>query len=301
MNTVDHVKKSAMAVWIAFALIMTLSGCATARLNQFRNFSQAGVAYTRASRTLTNEAGDAAIRADSAVLLKARTDLPAAERRSAVLGSDQLLKQRLVILHQLNSHAQLLESYFQIIADMVESRSGNGLGESARGLYDSMATMSKPLQNATIGKEKIADYIPAVLNIVVQKIKVKALNAELKVRAPLIERELALQEAALTALAKDMRDDLAIKLNVDESREVIDPYGSSADRLPADWAARRERVLTSHVAVQSATDAAKAAKALRTTFAALVAGNLSSGAIGNLIQEINSMLDLADQIKGEAK
>jgi hypothetical protein len=50
--------------------------------------------------------------------------------------------------------------------------------------------------------------------------------------------------------------------------------------------------------VQSASDAARAAKALRESFARLGAGTLTEVAISNLIQDINSILDLASKIKG---
>jgi hypothetical protein len=289
--------RAGLACVFAAGLSLVLGGCATARLNQFRSFSQAGIAYTRASQTLTNQAGAASISADSAILVRNRVDLPPDERRKAVMTSDSLLKQRLMILHQLNNHAQLLQRYFQTIADMVDSSAGQDLGSAAKGVYDSLAVLGKPLQTAAIGKERVADFIPAVINIVVADIKVKALNTELKTRAPLIERELATQEAALNALTKDLQDNLAIKLNIDETQDVIGPY-AAADGLPSDWPDRREQVLTANVAVQSASDAARAAKALRESFARLVAGTLTEGAISDLIQDINSILDLASKIKG---
>jgi len=50
--------------------------------------------------------------------------------------------------------------------------------------------------------------------------------------------------------------------------------------------------------VQSASDAAGAARARRESFARLVGGTLTEGAISDLIQDINSILDLANKIKG---
>jgi hypothetical protein len=281
----------------AVGATILLNGCATARLNQFRSYAQAGVAYTKASQTLTDQAGAAAIGADSALLVKNRADLPPDERRKAVMTSNLLLKDRLAILHQLSGHAQLLRDYFQTIADMADSNAGSDLGTAAKGAYNSIAALGKPLQSAQIGSEKVADFIPAVINIVVANIKVNALNKELKERAPLIERELATQEAVLTALAKDLRGNLTIKLNIDETQSIIGPY-ASADPLPPDWVTQREQVLTARVAVESATDAAHAAKSLRESFARLVAGTLTAEAISDMIQDINSILDLASKIKG---
>jgi len=289
--------RAGRACVLATAVSLVLGGCATARLNQFRSFSQAGIAYTRASQTLMEQAGTASISANSAILVKNRADLPLDERRKAVTASDALLKRRLVVLRQLNHHAQLLQSYFQTIADMADSKAGQDLGSAAKGVYDSLASLGKPLQTATIGNDKIADFVPAAINIAVANIKVKVLNTELNTRAPLIERELATQEAALNALAKDLQENLAIKLNIDETQDVIRPY-AAADGLPSDWTWRREQVLRANVAVQSASDAARAAKALRESFVRLVGGTLTESAISDLIQDINSILDLAARIKG---
>lgn len=285
--------------WLVLTVALggVLTGCVTARLNQYRGFAQAGVAYSNASQTLTDQAGTASISADSAILLKTRPDLPAEDRRKAVTESDSLLRQRLLILQQIKGHAQLLHTYFQTIADMVDSKAGNDLGSAAQGAFNSLAKFSEPLKTATIGKEKVADFIPEVINIAVANTKVRALNAELKARAPLIERELAVQEGALAALAKDLKDNLTVKLNVDETESVINPY-AGADRLPSDWASQRQQVLTTSVAVQSATEATRAAKTLRESFARLVAGTLTEGAISDLIQDINSVLDLASKIRG---
>src|SRR6266403_1080241 len=53
-------------------LLQITSGCAAARLTQFHNFAQAGTAYTKASQAVLDEAGTAAIEADSLIAQKGR-------------------------------------------------------------------------------------------------------------------------------------------------------------------------------------------------------------------------------------
>src|SRR6266576_3590850 len=80
----DHVQNTwcyRLVLTVSLGGVTLLSGCATARLNQYRGFSLAGVAYTKASQTLTDQAGTASISADTAILLKNRPDLPADDRR----------------------------------------------------------------------------------------------------------------------------------------------------------------------------------------------------------------------------
>src|SRR5262245_10377234 len=97
--------------------ILLLEACVSQRLGQFRNFSQVGVAYVKASDTFFDEAGSAAIRGDNAILLKTRTELTETERRDRILKNDSLLQQRLLILRQIKTHSHLLRDYFEIIGE----------------------------------------------------------------------------------------------------------------------------------------------------------------------------------------
>src|SRR5207302_3088978 len=62
-------------------VVQITSGCAAARLTQFHNFAQAGTAYTKASQAVLDEAGTAAIEADSLIAQKGRDGLRTADER----------------------------------------------------------------------------------------------------------------------------------------------------------------------------------------------------------------------------
>ena len=282
---------------ITIPLVLLLQGCVSARLAQFSGFSQAGVAYVKASGTFIDEAGSAAIRGDSALLLKARPDLPQPERRERISNANKLLTQRLLLLRQIKRHGQLLQDYFEAMGSLADSKAPESLGAAAQGVYDSLAKLSPTLKNAKIGSSTVSDFIPAVVPIVVAPLKAKTLEKELRERGPLIERELALQEAILTVLAQEIKTDLSIELNTQVTAEVIDPYVSGSE-VPNDWVTKREEVLGATVASQSAGAAAQAANELRLSFQKLAANQFDSAALSFLIADINSILDLTDKIKG---
>src|SRR5713226_7516989 len=80
-------------------LLQITSGCAAARLTQFHNFAQAGTAYTKASQAVLDEAGTAAIEADSLIAQKGRDGLRTPEeRRQYINGNNQELRKRLALL-----------------------------------------------------------------------------------------------------------------------------------------------------------------------------------------------------------
>ena len=281
----------------AIALILLLQGCVSARLAQFSGFSQAGVAYVKASGTFIDEAGSAAIRGDSDVLLHARPDLPEDERRKRLKSHNDLLKERLLILRQIKRHGQLLQDYFEVLGSMADSKAPESLAATAQGVYDSIAKLSPALKNATIGGSSVSAVIPSVVPIAVASLKAKTLEKELRERGPLIERELALQEALFTVLAQEMKTDLSVELNKREIDEVIKPFVSGSE-VPSDWSAARENVLSATVASQSAGAAAEAANELRLSFQKLAANQFDSNALTSLIADINSILDLTEKIKG---
>ena len=281
---------------LTILLFLSLQGCVSARLAQFSGFSQAGVAYVKASGAFIDEAGAAAVRGDSALLLKARPDLTPRDRLEQISSKNKLLAQRLLLLRQIKRHGQLLQDYFEVLGSMADSKAPESLGVTAQGVYDSLAKLSPALKNAKIGSSTVSDFIPSVVPIVVAPLKARTLEKELRERGPLIERELALQEAMLAVLAREIQTDLTIELNMQTTREIIDPYVSDSE-VPSDWTTKRDEILNTTVTSQSADAAAQAAHKLRLSFQRLAANQFDSAALSSLIADINSILDLTEKIK----
>jgi hypothetical protein len=283
------------AVAIASALT---TGCA-ARMGQFRAFANAGVAYTKASETMVNEAGTAAIRADSSLALKGRTVLETEqERRDYITTNNRLLKEYLKQLNDIKRHGKLLQSYFEALAAMTDSKAPDTLASSAKGFWKAMDDLHPAIAGARIGGSAVSTLAPAVVAPAVSHFKVKALEKELKERSGLIAKELALQEAAVTAIARQLRPNRTAHAGLMETEQVVDPY-ASARQLPKDWATLREQVLTATISAESADAVTKAAGQLRESFNALVEGRLDADGIASLVSDINQMLDIAVKIHGE--
>jgi len=128
----SHLCSVLTALFLA-GLPQITSGCAAARLTQFHNFSQAGAAYTKATQAVLDEAGTAAIEADSLIAQKGRDGLRSAdERRQFIIGENQELRKRLVLLGDIGRHGRLLQSYFEALAALSEGPRHTGDGSSRR-------------------------------------------------------------------------------------------------------------------------------------------------------------------------
>src|SRR5216684_4413258 len=101
--------------------------------------AQVGTAYTKASQAVLDEAGTAAIEADSLIAQKGREGLRTADgRRQFIIGDNQELRKRLVLLGDIGRHGRLLQSYFETLAALADPKAPATLGTAAQGVFDSI-------------------------------------------------------------------------------------------------------------------------------------------------------------------
>jgi hypothetical protein len=277
---------------------VSLSGCA-ARLNQFNTFAQAGVTYTTASQTLLTEAGNAAVNADSALLIHHRSELSEAQRRARITASDTALRQRLEILQLIRAHGNTLAAYFQALSALADPKAGDSVGTAAQNFYNALAKLSPELKNAKVGSTTVSSFIPTVIAPAVAVFKVKALDNELHLRAKPIADELALQQAAFNALASEFKTDAQELQNLHET-DSINQFASAA-ALPSDWANQRPGLLSTPAPIASINAAAKAADQLGKAWAALVANKLDSNGFNLLMTDISNLLAIVQTIESATR
>src|SRR5215831_8719455 len=286
------------AVCMLFASCLVLSSCAAVRTNHFKQFSQAGVAYSNAVTVLVEESGSTAIDADSMVLVKARSHLSVADRSEAILEHNRLLRERLAILGDLKRHARLLGSYFEALGALAESDKPSQIGAATEGVVQALGKLHPSIQSAKIGNAPVADFVGGITKIVVAHFKAAALEDELKKHGQTIERELELQQGALRALAQQMRTDLQAQIQQHESTEVVVPFARDAP-LPGGWADDRKGILRSQMSLASVDAAADAATKLKIAFVALTEGQLQLVDVPTLVAEINAIVTLIESVQGK--
>lgn len=292
------IRASGLGLGMLLVAAGLIGGCA-ARLNQFNTFAQAGSMYVTASQSVIQASGTAAVNADSALLIKVRPDLDPTQRRKRISDSNNLLKQRLQVLDLISAHGKLLRAYFDALAALADPKAPNSVGSSAKGVYDSLAKMSPTLKNAKMGDTSVSSFIPTVTAPIVATFKAHALNEELKARAPAISNELALQEAAFSAIEAELRTDMTEQQNLLEV-DSVDQFVSSAP-LPSQWPDQRLVALSTPPPVASADAAAKAAAHLRSTFKALVENQIDNAGFESLTSDISNMLTIAQTVQTAMK
>ena len=54
-------KRGSVNILLLLCVVLGVSACSSARVNQFKNFSQAGIAYSQVANLVLKEAGDTVI------------------------------------------------------------------------------------------------------------------------------------------------------------------------------------------------------------------------------------------------
>ncbi|TDJ57360.1 MAG: hypothetical protein E2O40_03070 [Planctomycetota bacterium] len=278
-------------------MVLVLAACSTARVNQFKQFAEAGIAYVEAVDALTREAAGASVDADSAILARTRSAVPQDDRARTVLEHNQLLKQRIEILADLRQHAGLLGAYFVSLGAMTDPDTPAEVGDAAAQFVESLGVVGGRLRTARVGDLAVADFTGRVTEIAVANFRQAQLERELRLRAPILERELDLQHAAMQVVVEAMATDIGVLLQYQEQTDVVDPYRGNA-KLPKTWAKRRREILIASTAVASADAAALAAGKLGEAFAALAEGRFGAGEYLAVMGEIRRTLDLIAAVRG---
>lgn len=274
-----------------------LPACAsTARVGQFHAFAEAGVAYVDAADAFLDEAGDAAVDADSRLLMVARERLPdSANRTRSLLDSNSLLRERLNLLSDLRRHGQLLRAYFLALAALAESDRPAEIGEATREIVDALGRLDERIRAARVGGARVGEFAAGVTELAVATFRRAALDRELEAHADLIARELDLQEAAMRAVAGQLHADLAIVLAGLETTEVVRPFAGTR-QLPRRWPDSRREILRAGQAIESADAAADAAARLRRAFVALAEDRLGTADLQPLVADVDRIVDLIERV-----
>jgi len=287
-----------LALPAVFLSCLTLASCAAVRTNQFRQFSQAGGAYSNAVTVLIDESGSTAIDADSMVLVKTRPSIPEGARGNTIDQQNKLLRERLAILGDIKRHSRLLRSYFEALGALAESDKPSEIGTAAEGVVQSLGKLHPSIENAKVGNLPVAGFVGGVTKITVAHFRAAALEDELKKRDQTIERELELQQAVLRALAQQMRTDLQAMILQQEFNEVDIPFVKDAP-LPGSWSTDRKEILQTQISLASVDAAADAATKLKVAFVALAEGRFQLVDVPTLVGEINEIVALIESVQGK--
>ena len=295
-----HIHTRRIRLLPVLVLGLAAAGCAlskdTARLDEV---AKAGTAYANKVPRLLDRAFELAAAVDSSALVKVRPGLSAEQRREALREFDAAMAERVEGYVAAKGHNDLLRSYFLALRTLVGPEGPKGIGNAAKRLTAELGKLSPRLKKARMGDVSVSGLIEPATRIAVASFRSAALSRELEARGPAIERELAVQEALVAALARQVRADREILSARFRDAEVVEPYVNAA-RLPRTWPARRLRSLRGAGDVEAAQAAEQAIRALRQAYMAALEGRLDSTRAAELATTVEGFVELVSRLGAEA-
>lgn len=293
------INRSLFLVVLGFATVLGACAAGTARINQFEGFAQAGTRFADAVPPVLDEAFRLSVATDSLVLTQARVGLRSSEDRlKAIEQSNRNLAERIAILNDLKRQASLLGAYFVALQALAHADAeSSGMTEVANGIVGALGKLSPGIANAKIGGSPVSDFLAPVVSLTFTAFQSAALNRELKKNGAIIERQLNLQQAALTATADAMRAELEIHAVAADRDSIVLPFVRDGT-LPSDWTQRRTDAFQRQTQLRSVDAAAKAAQSLRSSYVALVENRLDETNLAALQQDINGIVTVLEGIRG---
>lgn len=273
------------------------AGTDTARLDAV---ARAGIAYADKLPPLLDQAFELAAAVDSGALAEARAGLSAEQRREMLDAFDAVMAERLAEYAPAKRHNDLLRSYFVVLRAVIGSDGPKGAGDATRRLTAELGKLSPRLRKARMGDVSVMGLIEPAARITVSSFRSTALRRELEARGAAIERELAVQEALITALAQQVRADgeaLSARFRNDE---VMEPY-VNATRLPRSWPAKRLRSLRDSDDLEAARAAQQAIRSLRSAYVEAMEGRLDAARAGELATTVEGFVELVSRLGAEAR
>ena len=289
---------------------MLLSGCAS--IGPYRDFADAGVAYTRATAELLGATQNISIDASSEVLLREERTLEE-QRESDKLDQDKVTSILETAYKSANAsdrvvveltrrgirHVNLMNRYFANMSELANTRHQEGLSESLSSLGENLNKVGNELRGSALMEDP--SILGSLGEVIVNARIRSALREELRLRKDLINQELKTQEEILAQIADLVSTELSRVVMETEERVVRTPL-LEAGTLPAreveKWKDTRRYVLTAETTIEQLDIAQRAAKSYREAFEKLVTGQ-ESPSFETVISDINTYLDVVEALLSE--
>lgn len=285
----------------AFLLIaaFVLSSCAgVQRVDNATEFAKEGVKFTETLPAFYDEYFKLAINADSATLVTAR-NLPGTtpERLQEELKkSDEDLNRTSAIIRGLKEHAELLREYFVAIQRLTDEDVGSGVGAATAALVGRIGAVRGQLGARPFGVPVDRVAQPAG-NFVVVSLKNRALRQELEDHGETIDQELAVQEAILNKLGRNMVSHSEAYMAGAYVNPVYEQFRATGEPLGRRWYKKRARYLTNKSVMDSAEQAEEAMKELRNAWRELAGGGPEASTVVRLVGHVEATIAMISALK----
>lgn len=276
---------------ITFVLsVLLISGCATHTINQSRDLSASGIAYTEAVDKLLDTTIDKIIDFDNEELKKSRRG---SNLREMIAEKNKAITDILAEIERFRAQTKLLKIYFLNLQALSDSTVKNDAGGAVKLLSDNISNLNKTLGDQG-GKLSLTEeqktQIGALGGLVASTMHAAKINNALQRDAEVIGIYLALQENQLNNITDILKDRFSARNDLFLNEKVIGPYVDKNQSLGTAWGKNRKQWFKTQFIGQQLNTAKNAAQQLRGIWVDILQGRTDVNSLSVLISDINEFV-----------
>ena len=288
-------KKSIFLVFLLSALL--ISGCATQSIQQGKDLSSSGIAYTDAVDNLLDVTIERVIDFDSAELMKSRLG---SNLRDQVTQKNQAVVNVISEIDHFRAQTKLLKTYFLNLQALADSPIKDDAGSAVQALAGSISNVNMTLGGKD-GKESLTDeqktQIGALGGLVANSIHAAKIKRALTRDAEIIGIYLSHQENQLNIIAGILQDRFNAENDLFLEEKIIAPYIDRNQNLGPSWASNRKQWFETQFISQQLTTAQEAAVQLSGVWADILQGRTDLNSLSVLISDVNEFVTTIQALK----
>lgn len=277
-----------------------LAGCAsTAPIEQARDVSTSGLAYTTTLDQLLDVTIAQSIDFNTSSLVKARRNMPPAVLDEILSSNNEAVLALVSEIHTFQRHNALLAAYFLNLQALAESEVANDIGSSVEALSASISSLNETRDAQALLTSEQATQIGALGGLAARSVQAGKLKNAMERDAEVIALQLTLHENQLANLRGILADQFDAESALFYNEEVRGPFVDfeGAASLPGDWRSKREQYLRTSFVSEQLVAAEQAARQLRGVWTDIVQGGNDIGSLRVLLSDIREFVAVSTAVR----
>lgn len=288
--------KKSILVFLPIGISVVLGGCSNSTLVKTMDLSASSIAYTETVNELLDQTIGHVIDVDSKELLRTRIGKHRAEKLKE---RNQSLKILIAEINEFRYQTFLMNNYFVNLQALADSTVKDDIGVNVGRISSRIHYMNNRPRDANdetrisrLLTEEEEGYISKLGSMLVGSYYGARIEAALRRDAPIIGKQMLLQEKQLTHILDIFRDRIDAESRMHLTDEVVAPYVNPEiqilDKEP--WMSDRRRWFELQQAQPIFNDVKEAHKALQLAWEDILRGKKDIGSVDIMLADVNNFL-----------
>ena len=293
MRLLGYALRSRLSLLSTGVVIISLTACSSNTVTKSQNLSASSVAYTETVNELLDETIKQVINVDSKILVRTRNGT---NPRKMLEEKNAALQDLIGEINTFRGHTVLMNSYFLNLQGLADSELKTDVGVNVGRISSRIHARSSGEKAVLTESEE--GYISKIGSMMIGSYYAANIKAALKRDAPIIAKQLLLQEKQLAKILGILQDRLDTRSRMYLYENVVAPYidtkGQHFDE--STWVESRRQWFELQQSAPIFASVKEAHEALRQAWEDILRGKRDIGAVDMMLVDVNDFLETLDAL-----